>query len=187
MRSTVCIDEQPSLSRPDVCHAHCGACSRTSVIGNSSLSWIKGQISTDPDKPFFAYIAPHGPHISDDVYPYWTTPAPWYNHTIPDTQTAPRTVSWNKQNKGAHPLVANQPLMNEQNIAFSDGSYRRRLEATMSVDDIVGDLVQLLEATNQINNTYIFFTSDVRRTCSVHDVGHACTPRPHACMVAPRR
>ena len=48
----------------------------TAVIGNQSLAWLNKV--ANGDKPFFAYIAPHAPHIANNVYPFITTPAPWY-------------------------------------------------------------------------------------------------------------
>jgi arylsulfatase A-like enzyme len=38
--------------------------------------------------------------------------------------------------------------------------YRKRLQSMLAVDDMVGDLVGALQASGELDNTYIFFTSD---------------------------
>ena len=38
--------------------------------------------------------------------------------------------------------------------------YEERLEAMLAVDEMVGSLVDELEAAGELENTYIFFTSD---------------------------
>ena len=43
----------------------------TSLVGNTSLEWIKSIVSQGKDHPpFFAYLGPHAPHLP-------STPAPW--------------------------------------------------------------------------------------------------------------
>ena len=41
-----------------------------------------------------------------------------------------------------------------------DAEYRDRLETMLAVDEMVAALVQTLEETGQLDNTFIFFTSD---------------------------
>jgi len=43
----------------------------TAVVGNHSMHWIKKVVAEDPNRPFFAYIAPKAAHE-----PF--NPAPWY-------------------------------------------------------------------------------------------------------------
>ena len=62
----------------------------TSVIGNVSMAWIRHTVATDPQRPFFAYIAPKAAHEPFD-------PAPWYagawDASWPEHE--PRPVNWN--------------------------------------------------------------------------------------------
>lgn len=129
----------------------------TSVIGNRSVEWIEQ--AAKGDRPFFAYVAPHAPHISDNVYPYITEPAPWYEGALGNA-TAPRTPNWNVPNRRAHSIIANQKEMDDFTIDWSDSLYRARQESLKSVDDLVADLIQALERSGALENTYVFFTSD---------------------------
>ena len=45
-------------------------------------------------------------------------------------------------------------------MAALDWVYQARAESLLSVDDLVGNLINTLTATNQLNNTYVVFTSD---------------------------
>ena len=47
-----------------------------------------------------------------------------------------------------------------QEISTIDAYYRQRLESMLAVDEMVGSLVEELEAAGELENTYIFFTSD---------------------------
>lgn len=129
-----------------------------SVIGNETVDWIRETVEESPGTPFFAYVAPHAPHIADSIYPYVTTPAPWYLGT--ENRTAPRTPNWNELNSDAHFLVSSQPAMDAENIAWSDLAFARRSEACMSIDDLVADVVGTLSELSVLDNTFVFFTSD---------------------------
>src|SRR5918993_640294 len=54
---------------------------------------------------------------------------------------------------------ANPPLSLEQK-RYMEELYRRRLQSMLAVDDMVGDLVDALRASGELDNTYIVFTSD---------------------------
>jgi arylsulfatase A-like enzyme len=125
----------------------------TDVIANKSLEWL-ATAAADP-APFFAYVAPHAPHVP-------ATPAHKYeNAPLPQNATrAPRTPSWDAAAPQHHWVVAEKAPLTPALIDFSDELWARRLRATMSVDDLVGDLLALLQAAGRIENTYIFFTSD---------------------------
>jgi arylsulfatase A-like enzyme len=38
--------------------------------------------------------------------------------------------------------------------------HRKRLQSMLAVDDMIGDLVDSLRKSNELDDTYIFFTSD---------------------------
>lgn len=52
-----------------------------------------------------------------------------------------------------------QPLDDEQ-VEDIDEHYRNRLRYLQAVDEAVASIVSLLKAVNQLDRTYIFFTSD---------------------------
>lgn len=124
----------------------------TNVIGNSSLSWLETVAGTST--PFFAYIAPHAPHVP-------ATPAHEYeNAPLPGGDSAPRTPNWNYATRHHHWLVSDKAPLTPKLIEFSDQLYARRLRATMSVDDIVEGVFQLLKEKGALDNTFVLYTSD---------------------------
>ena len=129
----------------------------TAVIGNRTIAWLDKVAGAR--QPFFAYIAPHAPHLADAQFPYVTQAAPWYAGATGHA-TAPRTPNWNVPNVGAHPLIAKQPKMDDLSIAWSDALYRSRVESMMSVDDLVTDVFDLLGRKGVLDNTVVLLTSD---------------------------
>uniref|UniRef100_A0A3Q1HC38 N-acetylglucosamine-6-sulfatase n=1 Tax=Anabas testudineus TaxID=64144 RepID=A0A3Q1HC38_ANATE len=55
-----------------------------------------------------------------------------------------------------------QPVnpMPNSSITYLDNAYRKRWQTLLSVDDMVEMLVKKLESIKELNNTYIFYTSD---------------------------
>ena len=41
-----------------------------------------------------------------------------------------------------------------------DELHRKRLQSMLAVDDMIGDLIKSLHESGELDNTYIFFTSD---------------------------
>lgn len=66
----------------------------------------------------------------------------------------------NASGEGKHWLIESRPPLTDSIAAESDLLWGRRERALISVDDIVSSVMDLLEATGQINNTYVFYTSD---------------------------
>ena len=56
--------------------------------------------------------------------------------------------------------IRSLPLLNNRQIAQIDEVYRKRLQSLQAVDEMIGTLVRTLRATGQLDNTYIFFSSD---------------------------
>ena len=50
--------------------------------------------------------------------------------------------------------------ISEEYASKIDDRYRQRLESMLAVDDMVGSLAQELESAGELDNTFIFFTSD---------------------------
>jgi N-acetylglucosamine-6-sulfatase len=98
-------------------------------------------------------VAPTAPHSP-------ATPAERHEGTLSD-EAAPRPPSYNEED------VSNKPswtkylaTISEKESSQIDDRYRERLEATLAVDEMVGSLVDELEAAGELENTYIVFTSD---------------------------
>ena len=122
----------------------------TSVIGNQSLMFIESSLQAD--RPFFAYIGVHAPHLP-------SSPAPWYKDEFPHL-IAPRTPNFNFGGCTHHFLVRSQPpLSNDTQVAIDD-LYRDRQRSLLSVDDIMAEVIKLLERYDQLATTYVIWTSD---------------------------
>uniref|UniRef100_A0A3Q0S2S6 N-acetylglucosamine-6-sulfatase n=1 Tax=Amphilophus citrinellus TaxID=61819 RepID=A0A3Q0S2S6_AMPCI len=122
----------------------------TDLILNRSLRFLDDR---SPQHPFFLMLSPPAPHSP------WTA-APQYQKEFQDVQ-APRDGSFNKPGKDKHWLLRQPPNpMANSSITFLDNAYRKRWQTLLSVDDLVENLVKKLSSINELNNTYIFYTSD---------------------------
>jgi arylsulfatase A-like enzyme len=103
--------------------------------------------------PFFIYIAPYAPHNP-------STPAPRHAALFTDLKL-PRSPSFNEADLGDKSrYYAKNPLLTEEEIILLEQKYRLRIQSLQAVDDMVAGIVQELQSSGQLENTYIFFTSD---------------------------
>ncbi|KAK5876666.1 hypothetical protein CesoFtcFv8_025998 [Champsocephalus esox] len=74
---------------------------------------------------------------------------------------APRDPNFNVHGKDKHWLIrqAKTPMTNSS-VQFLDDAFRKRWRTLLSVDDLVEKIVKSLEVRSELDNTYIFFTSD---------------------------
>jgi len=104
-------------------------------------------------QPFFMYLAPYTPHK-----PF--TPAPRYLGAFPGA-TAPRPPSFNEEDMSDKPAWYQQlPPLTSAESAQLDEIWRKRLQSMLAVEDMVQTIVDTLDQTGELDNTYIFFTSD---------------------------
>ncbi|KAM9306329.1 glucosamine (N-acetyl)-6-sulfatase (Sanfilippo disease IIID), b [Pholidichthys leucotaenia] len=122
----------------------------TDLILNRSLRFLDDR---SPQHPFFLMLSTPAPHSP------WMA-APQHQKQFNDVQ-APRDGSFNKLGKDKHWLLR-QPVnpMPNSSIDYLDNAYRKRWQTLLSVDDMVETLVKKLESMKELNNTYIFYTSD---------------------------
>jgi N-acetylglucosamine-6-sulfatase len=125
----------------------------TDVISTKATDFIRRSVDEYPTQPFFAYIATYAPHAP-------ATPAPRHENAFPGVQ-APRTASFNEADVSDKPAwVQALPLLTTAQIADIDKLYRKRLQSLLAVDELVKNVVDTLQATGQLANTYIVFASD---------------------------
>eukprot|EP01084_Bolivina_argentea_P159752 278237_1 len=124
---------------------------QSAQLGNQSLAFIKTNLQNK--SPFLNYIGYHCPHE-----PY--TAPPWFANTIPKTVKAPRTPNFNVHVSSQMEWVVNQPKLENVSIEFIDQIYRDRIECALQTDVYINDLIQLLQQYNQLDNTYIIYSSD---------------------------
>jgi N-acetylglucosamine-6-sulfatase len=104
-------------------------------------------------RPFFLYIAPFSPHS-----PY--NPAVRHAELFADVRL-PRPPSFDEADVSDKPgFLQELPRLRQDQIDEIEAHHRRRLQCLQSVDDLVETVVQTLEATGQLANTYVVYTSD---------------------------
>ena len=103
--------------------------------------------------PFFAYLAPLAPHVP-------TIPAVRHQDLFAGA-LAPRIPSFNETDVSDKPkrIRLLKPL-DDGDIAAIDHLYQSRLECMLAVDELIGRMFEALRKVSQLDNTYIFFTSD---------------------------
>ncbi|XP_054480485.1 N-acetylglucosamine-6-sulfatase [Anoplopoma fimbria] len=122
----------------------------TDVLANRSLDFLQYKSNYQPFFMMVSIPAPHSP---------WTA-APQYQNSF-NTTKAPRDPNFNVHGKDKHWLIrqAKTPMTNSS-VQFLDDAFRKRWRTLLSVDDLVEKVVKSLEARAELDNTYIFFTSD---------------------------
>ncbi len=123
----------------------------TDVLREKAVDFILRH--TYNEQPFFMYLAvyaPHGPAI----------PAPRHEQVFPDL-IAPPDPSFNEEDVSDKPryIQEREPLTPEVQAEI-DIYYRTRIQSLQAVDEMVAQLVKTLGETGQLDNTYIFYTSD---------------------------
>ncbi|KAH3883192.1 hypothetical protein DPMN_007145 [Dreissena polymorpha] len=123
----------------------------TDVIHKAARKFLT---TRDKKKPFFMMLSTPACHA-----PF--TPAPQYNSSFSD-KLAPRDGSYNQQaGPDKHWLIRQAAVpMPSDTVQQSDSFFQNRWRTLQSVDDMMEDLVQTLQADGLLDNTYIFFSSD---------------------------
>lgn len=125
----------------------------TDVMSAEAVSFIRTTGAQAGHPPFFMHITPFAPHRP-------STPAPRDANLFPGAQ-APRTPSFNEADVSDKPAyIRGLPLLTDADIREIDAEYRLRLQSLQAVDDMVGAIVNELQATGMLADTYIFFASD---------------------------
>jgi N-acetylglucosamine-6-sulfatase len=125
------------------------------VLADRAVAFVA---NPDP-RPFFLFFAPPAPHA--DARPDGpTTPAVRHRGRY-TSLTAPRPPSFNEDDVSDKPPdIASRPAFTEEQIADLDYEYRSRAESLLAVDEAVERLMETLQATGKLENTYVVFTSD---------------------------
>lgn len=102
--------------------------------------------------PFLAVLATpscHGPF----------TPAPKYAGKF-DGGKAPRTPNYNTSNADKQWIMRKLSPLDAAMATNIDGIHNHRWETLLSVDDYIGEIVSMLTAAKQMDNTYFLYTSE---------------------------
>jgi N-acetylglucosamine-6-sulfatase len=123
----------------------------TDVLAGKVEDYVR--YAASDSSPFFMYLAPstpHGPFV----------PAPRHEDAYADIE-APRPPSFDEPDVDDKPAwVRDLPRLDSSEVEQVDNAYRNRLEMLLSLDEMVAGLIEELRATGELENTYLFFTSD---------------------------
>jgi len=123
----------------------------TDVYGKKADAFITQ--SAAKGNPIFLYLATYAPHEP-------ATAAQQDLDAFPNAMM-PRTPSFNEQDMSDKPAwIRDRAQLTNKQVTQIDTLYRKRLQSMLDVDRILGNLVTTLQATGQLDNTYIVFASD---------------------------
>ncbi len=136
----------------------------TDVVARKSVQVIER--AAKRRKPLFLavdFLAPHsgGPLGLDDP-PRMLTPEPAPRHRDRFVfATLPSTPNYDEEDVRDKPLgIRRRPRVGDATAVSITENYQQRLESLLSVDEAVAAIVRALRRTGQLDNTYVFFTSD---------------------------
>ncbi len=130
----------------------------TDVLSDKTSDYVERTAGSDPpffttDRPFLMWIGTKAPHQP-------ATPAPRHEDDYADVPL-PRTPSFDEKDVSDKPRwVADNPPLSADQKQYMEELHRKRLQSMLAVDDMIGDLVDSLRRSNELDDTYIFFTSD---------------------------
>ena len=102
---------------------------------------------------FFVYVLPYSPHSP-------SVAAPRHEGTFADA-ALPRTPSFDEADVSDKPaFIRELPPLNQDQIAYLEDEYRRRIASLQAVDDMVESIVSTLRDTSQLDDTYVIYSSD---------------------------
>ncbi len=121
------------------------------VLAEKATGYVRR--SPEDGAPFFMWVGTQAPHAP-------ATPAPRHEGAFAEARL-PRGPSFDEGDVSDKPdWVRDNPHLGGERIAPMQDLYRDRLRSMLAVDALVGRLVDALEARGELDNTYIFFSSD---------------------------
>jgi N-acetylglucosamine-6-sulfatase len=122
----------------------------TDVLAVKARSFIDSSAATG--QPFMLEVATFAPHA-----PY--TPAPRYAHAAQQL-AYPKTPAYDRLPADPPPWLAGHAPLSAAGQDWITTSFRKRVEADLSVDDMIGNLEDELRAKGLAQDTYFVFSSD---------------------------
>nr|XP_045608741.1 uncharacterized protein LOC123764728 isoform X1 [Procambarus clarkii]XP_045608742.1 uncharacterized protein LOC123764728 isoform X2 [Procambarus clarkii] len=123
------------------------------VITNEGIQFLEKNKALDSSPPMMmvlSYPAPHGPEDS----------APEHAHRFFNA-TDHNTMAYNyAPNPDKQWLLQFTGRMHDIELKFTDLLMTKRLQTLQTIDESVAKVVNTLDAIGELNNTYIFYTSD---------------------------
>ena len=121
------------------------------VLRDEALEWLRGRDGAP--EPFLAVLSTHAPHSP-------ATPARRHANLFPGADL-PRPESFNeKQVDDKNGWIKQLDPLNRGEIDEMETLYRNRLRVMEGVDEMLSDVLSELDSQGELDNTYVFFTSD---------------------------
>jgi len=119
----------------------------TTVVGDKAVDFLS-QFESHDAKPWLLYVWPFAPHS-----PY-TPEAKYANADVPAWKTDPSTTEKDLSDKPR--------WVRDQQVSMKEARKARtgQLRTLMSVDDMMGRLIETMDALQETGDTMVFFTSD---------------------------
>src|SRR5215218_321449 len=125
----------------------------TDVLSGQATDFVGRAASDSSSRPFFMYVAPTAPHGP-------ATPAERRKGAFSEEEL-PRPPSFDEEDVSDKPShIQDAERISNGRASNIDARHRKRLESMLAVDEMVASLVEELEAAGELENTYIFFTTD---------------------------
>jgi N-acetylglucosamine-6-sulfatase len=124
------------------------------------------------------YVAPTAPHRP-------ATPADRHEGALSD-EASLRPPSFNEEDVSDKPSwIRDLDRISDQQAFIIDAYHRQRLRSMLAVDEMVASLIEELEAAGELENTFIFFTSDNGFQQGEHRIGHGKRTPYEECVRLP--
>jgi N-acetylglucosamine-6-sulfatase len=125
----------------------------TDVFADEISNFITKSSSSANHDPFFVMVGTRAPHQPPEV-------AERYQDSFVDTPL-PRPPNFDEENVLDKPQwVQSYPKLTQTRINRLQEEYRGRLRSMPPVEDLLRQTIATLQQTGELDNTYIFFTSD---------------------------
>ena len=123
----------------------------TDVMADQARAVIEAAAAAK--EPFFLYVAPYTPHSP-------AVAAPRHEGLFAEADL-PRSPAFDELDVSDKPaLLSELSPLDAAEIDALERFYRKRLQSLQSIDDLVETIVRTLEATGQLDRTYVIYTSD---------------------------
>jgi N-acetylglucosamine-6-sulfatase len=139
----------------------------TDVLAGEAREIIRS--SAGDERPLFMYLAPSSPHLPGP-------PAPRHEGLFEDVR-APRSPSFDEADVSDKPgWVRRLPRLSAEQKANIDSWYREQRRLLPALDDLVAGAVEELREAGELENTYLFFTSDNGQLFGEHRIASGKGP-----------
>ena len=133
---------------------------QTEYLATRALEFLRRTEDKD-DQPFFLMVSTYAPHNV-------ARPAARFEAEFA-SRGGPRTAAFDEADVSDKPRhIRRIPRFDSATVNAIDHEYRNVLRAVLSVDDLIGQLVDALSAQGELDNTAIIFVSDNGLSTGAH-------------------